>query len=403
MANNPSSPAGKTTASPTAPAAASAAPVPAKASTVASAKVPVIPPETPTELQRGVDAFEDVFAGLAGGSPEPEEKTPESSEERSGAKPKPKESASAETPAKDTTTAEEPSDEEDDAVLGDDPIAGDEDEDDAGEGKDAKGYEEKLFKAREKRRQLEAELKTEREQREALQNKVEALAKATAPAAVKLDGAFIHVQSADQVPQVAQWLEDRMEIVEDFLDSQDETYTETIEGKEVERDRAWAKAHKQWLRAEQRRAGSIEQSLRSAEQLVTTAEQTARKKYPFVFDPQSRHNAVVLDLVKEDHSLNSLPSKPLALGRMALGKMIEDATPEVRKQISALLSGKAAKPAPEAAKPAAKPAAKSVPSPASSLPRQRAAAVDESDPDDTRRLINGDKRAAEEWAAGLLG
>lgn len=363
----------------------------------------MIPPETPTELQRGVDAFADVFAGLAGGSPEPEERTPDPSEERSGAKPKPKESTSAEQPAKDATTAEESPDEEDDAVLGDDPVPGDEDEDDAGEGKDAKGYQEKLFKAREKRRQLESELKTEREQRESLQKKVEELATAKAPAAVKLDGAFTHVQSAEQIPQVTQWLEDRMEIVEDFLDSQEESFTETIDGKDVERDRAWAKAHKQWLRAEQRRAGGIEQSLRSAEQLVTTAEQTARKKYPFVFDPQSRHNAVVLDLVKEDPSLNSLPSKPLALGRMALGKMIEDAAPDVRRQISALLSGKAAKPAPETAKPAAKPAAKSVPSPALSVPRQRPSAVEEPDPDDTRRLINGDKRAAEDWAASLLG
>lgn len=370
---------------------------------MASAKVPVIPPETPTELQRGVDAFADVFAGLAGGSPEPEEKTPVPSEERSGAKPKPKESASAEQPDPLDQEDDKPSDEEDESILGDDTEPGDEDEDDAGQGKDAKGYEEKLFKAREKRRQLETELKTEREQREALQKRVEELATAKAPAAVKLDGAFVNVQSAEQIPQVTQWLEDRMEIVEDFLDSQEESFTETIDGKEVERDRAWAKAHKQWLRAEQRRAGSIEQSLRSAEQLVATAEQTARKKYPFVFDPQSRHNAVVLDLVKEDPSLNSLPSKPLALGRMALGKMIEDAAPDVRRQISALLSGKAAKPTPETAKPAAKPAAKSVLSPASSEPRQRAVAEEESAPDDTRRLINGDKRAAEEWAASLLG
>lgn len=407
MANKPSTTAGSTTASPPASAAAPAAPAsaPVKASTVAGARGPVIPPETPTELQRGVDAFADVFEGLAGGSPEPEEKPSKASAERRDTKPEPKESASAEQPDPIAQDDDKPSDEEDESILGNDTEPGDEDEDDAGEGKDAKGYEEKLFKAREKRRQLETELKTEREQREALQKKVEELASAKAPAAVKLDGAFVNVQSAEQIPQVTQWLEDRMEMVEDFLDSQDDSFIETIDGKEVERDRAWAKAHKQWLRTEQRRASSIEQSLRSAEQLVTTAEQTARKKYPFVFDPQSRHNAVVLDLVKEDPSLNSLPSKPLALGRMALGKMIEDAAPDVRRQISALLSGKAAKPAATVAPAPApsKPAAKSVPSPASSAPRQRAAAAEEPEPDDTRRLINGDRRAAEEWAAGLLG
>ncbi len=375
----------------------------AKSGTVASARVPVIPPETPTELQRGVDAFADVFTSLAGGSPELEEKPSKAPDERRDAKPEPKEPALAEQPAQDTIDNDKASDEEDESILSDESSAGDEDEDGAGEGKDAKGYEEKLFKAREKRRQLETELKTEREQREALQKKVEDLASAKVPTAVKLDGAFVNVQSAEQIPQVTAWLNERMELVEDFLDSQDESFIETIDGKEVERDRAWAKAHKRWVRTEQQRAVSIEQSLRAAEQLVTSAEQTARKKYPFVFDPNSRHNAVVLDLVKEDPSLNALPSKPLALGRMALGKMIEEASPEVRKQISALLSGKAVKPAAETSAAPAKPAAKSMPSPAPSVTRQRVAAVEEPEPDDTRRLINGDRRAAEDWAASLLG
>jgi len=387
----------------TAPAVSAAT---SKAGTVASAKGPTqFVPESPTNLQRGVDAFADVFADLAGGSPEPEEKaTPAPSKRREPAEPeqKPKAAeAKADEPKQDEAIVEGEEPEDDGAVLTEDHAANDEDEDGADDGKDLKGYEEKLFKAREKRRALEAELKTEREQREALSKKLETMAVA-APAGVtlpELSGAYANVREEGHVQSVVDWINEQDATLDDFLD----THEDSIEHPQFGvLDRKAAKQMRRNLAAEAGRADKVRSALAAHATRVTEATALARKLYPFAFDAASKHNAVVLDLVKAEPALNALPSKSLVLGRMAVGKMIEDAPVEIRRQISALLNGRAVKPAAAAATPAQP--AKSVPSSAPSAPRQRAAPQPEPESDDdTRRLINGDPRAAQDWAAGLLG
>ena len=406
MANKPSSTAVSTATAP-APAAASAAPATAPAArTVASAKGTQVLPETPTDLQRGVDAFADVFTNLAGGSPEPEEKAPTAPKARRDTTEPEQIPKATEAPAEAEPEADEiiPGDEPDDdgAVLTDDAATRDEDEDGAGEGKDVK-IEEKLFKAREKRRALEAELKAEREQREALSKKLEAMATA-APSGVvlpEISGAYANIKEAAHVDAVVDWINEQDAMLDDFL----ETHDDSIEHPQFGvLDRKGAKQMRRNLAAEAARADKVREALVKHATHVTQSTEKARKLYPFAFNAESKHNAIVLDLVKEEPALNTLPSKSLAIGRMAVGKLIEDAPPAIRRQISALLAGKAATPVPTTAAAAPAPL-KSVPSPAPSAPRQPRAAREpepESD-DDTRRLINGDPRAAQDWAASLLG
>jgi len=253
----------------------------------------------------------------------------------------------------------------------DGPILGDDDDADADDEADADGEAEadnakasKLkkdnFKLREERRELREKLTAAEEALKAAQEQA-VTAAASSGGLPEFSGYYAGVKSPQDVDTVVAKIDSDLDFLEDNLDG----YSfQDAQGETVEISAEEAKAYRRQAREAKRWADKIKSLITSHTERAATSEATARKKYPFVFDSKSPHNARVLDLAKEHPGLAKDPSRALALGRMVIGKLVESGEYQLVKR----------------GKPIAKPAPAPVPrkasataSPAANLPPGAAA------------------------------
>jgi len=398
-----------TASGPKAPSGKPSAPAAPSSTALASGQVKQLAlAESPTELQRGIEAFDDVFANLVGGQPDTdnEPQLPEEPKPRAEKKTKPNTEDSPPAPKAKAKASDviAPADEEeedtpdpDGSVLPDEtPAAAEEDdEEDGDEGSDR--LQAKLFKLRETKRTLKAALKEAETAKEELNTKLKSLQEASPTLA--FDGAYANVKAAEDIQAVETWLGSYEAKLEDFLeDNMEDTFMDETSGQPVERDRKSVRERLRAVRAELKRAPQIHQAFKATQTRMEESTALAKKRYPFVFDTNSKFNDVVLETARDYPELAHSPGRSLALGRLAVAKLVESGKFRLVPVTKA-----AAKPATTAEPaPARKPA--SLPSPP---PPRRASVSREDRPEEsdryTQRLIGGDPRAVEDFAASLLG
>lgn len=174
------------------------------------------------------------------------------------------------------------------------------------------------FRQREKKRELEAQIKALADEKAELQRKLSTLE--TTPTAMPDLGIYAEAKTVAEVEKIEAQQSQFMDYLENLLDEVQEVYTlPTASGKEQEFTRQQVRDYLRGAKANVKLA----ERARRALQISHEAEAKARKVYPWVFDPKAKNNGVVLDLVQETPALNALPNKALLLGRLAIGKMVE--------------------------------------------------------------------------------
>jgi len=217
-----------------------------------------------------------------------------------------------------------------DADDPDAPILGDEDDADAEEDLDADGEADadnakasKLkkdnFKLREERRELRDKLTAAEQALKAAQEQAVSAA-ASSGGLPEFSGYYTGVKSPQDVDTAVAKIDSDLDFLEDNLDG----YSfQDAQGNTVEISADEARAYRRQAREAKRWADQVKKLISTHTERATTSEATARKKYPFVFDAKSPHNARVLDLAKEHPGLAKDPARALALGRMVIGKLVE--------------------------------------------------------------------------------
>lgn len=356
------------------------------------------------EARNALDDLAGVLAGIgddAEAGDEAEEK-PAKQERNSRAKPvkadadTEDEEDDAETESKDDPDRKKPilgeDDEDADAEdTEDDEEAESEDgDDDADAKRKAKALEKRAFKLREQKRELERERESLTAELKDLRAKVQELE--ALPSGATAEGPFAQAKTEADVQKIRDQFEQKREWLEDLLDDHQESYMlKDANGEEQEYTRKQVRDELKWTRKMLGEASKATEAIARA----AGAERTAREIYPFVFDPRSRYNGTVVDLVKETPELNRVPNKALLLGRLTVGKLVESGQYLLvpKHKAKAAASREDAKPAQES---------KSSPSPLSARK-----ATGPSNGQRNRNLMErigaGDKQAAEEYAMGLLG
>lgn len=273
-------------------------------------------------------------------------------------------------------------------VLGEDAeeaAPGDEEDDDDTDPKTSK-LKKDNFKLREKRRELQEALAAKDTEIQELRKKLEqtALPDEVTP---QYDGYFAGVKSPADVDAA----EDRIQQDLDFLEDHPDGYEYQDErGNTIAVTPEQVKAYRRAALQSQRLAARVRDHLQKHQATVEQANQAARKKYPFVFDPKHPRNSVVLDLAKEFPSLSRHPQRALLLGRLAVAKLVESGEYTLARRGQAPAAGKPTAPSPS-----------SSPAPSRRLPSQKAAPVS-ADPDLGKRIAAGDADALERAALALL-
>lgn len=232
-------------------------------------------------------------------------------------------------PPKDPTPGTDPADsfDPDAPVLSDDEDDADGEADGADDAEGAAGQDtpsSKLkqdnFKLREARRKLKAELEAAQKQLQDLETKLASIPQAgsSSPA---FSGYFAQVAKPEDVDQVESTLQAHLDYLEDNAEGY--SYQDQATGQEVEVTRQQVRALKRDLTAQLRQAPQVRDTLLKHQQRAREADALARKKYPFVFDPQAKLNERVLDAAQEFPELSRSPARALALGRLAIGKLVE--------------------------------------------------------------------------------
>lgn len=174
------------------------------------------------------------------------------------------------------------------------------------------------FKQREKKRELEAQIKALADEKAELQRKLSTLE--TTPTAMPDLGIYAEAKTVADVEKLETQQSQFIDYLETVLDDVQEVYTlPAAGGKEQDFTRQQLRDYLRGAKANVKMA----EKARKALQISHEAEAKARKVYPWVFDPKAKNNGVVLDLVQETPALNALPNKALLLGRLAIGKMVE--------------------------------------------------------------------------------
>ena len=174
------------------------------------------------------------------------------------------------------------------------------------------------FKQREKKRELEAQIKALADEKAELQRKLSTLE--TTPTAMPDLGIYAEAKSVTEVEKLEAQQSQFVDYLESLLDDVQEVYTlPTAAGQEQEFTRQQLRDYLRGAKANVKMADKARKAL----QISHETEAKARKVYPWVFDPKAKNNGVVLDLVQETPALNALPNKALLLGRLAIGKMVE--------------------------------------------------------------------------------
>ena len=220
---------------------------------------------------------------------------------------------------------------------------------DAESAKDASKLKKDNYKLREERRELREKLAAAEAAAEAARQEA-AQAAAAGGGLPEFGGYYAGVKTPDDVDAVVARIEADLDYLEDNLEGY--SFTDA-KGTLIEVDADQAKAYRRQARESLRAAEQVRKVLTTHSERAAKSETTARKKYPFVFDSKSPHNARVLDLAKEHPGLAKDPARALALGRMVIGTLVESGEYTLVKR------GKPA--APAATAPARKPAAPRAP------------------------------------------
>lgn len=237
----------------------------------------------------------------------------------------------------------------------------------------------KLFKKRQQVRDLTAQLEAKTATEKALAEKL-AKVEALPQGALEL-GPFSGVESDEDIARIDAELQARIDWCEDHEDG--------FEGQDKDGNPiSYTKQEIRQWRRNATNARLLADKARATLKLTRESEATARKRYPFVFDPSKPLYQRVLDAAAETPGINALPNKALVLGRLAMAKLIESG--------DYMLVRKGAKPAP--ATNGAKPKPKAPPAPPST---SRQGSPD-GEGDLHRRIASGDKKALEEWAESLI-
>ena len=387
---------------PTAPAPVADAVAPASMASKQGNTV-VAPPPSPTDVQRDANAFLEDFAALVDApanadAPADSDATPDAPPSRKAKPPV----AVDESKADDAPTAAAESDEDEDKPLlgeddaeeddaADDDAEADEDEDAEGADKAQKALSKKLFQAREAKRQLKTQLEAAQTRAKELEEQVAKIT--TAPAAPRFDGFFADAKTLDDLAAKESWLEQRAAQLED----NDTGFTEVAaaSNEETEREPQWIKQQLRAVRAELKRLPTLRAAMETTLQRSQQSAEKAKKVYPFVFDPASKHHAMVLDLIKEHPELQASPERSLLLGRLAIAKLVESKAYVLVPKGKAALATPAAAVAPAQAKPApvARPAVSASPvSPARSP-----------SPAPLPKVLSSRSQDAENWMLGVVG
>lgn len=298
----------------------------------ASGRRAEISPELAKSEQAAMKAAEDMAAELAGAvMDEPADDAPQQSPAaKKAAAPK------ADANASRSEATDEPAFNPDAPILGDeDDDAGEADDDDAAEGaaetddesansededEDPKiaALKKENFRQREKKREMEAQLKALGDEKAELQRKLSTLE--TTPTVMPDLGIYAQAKSVTDVEKIEAQQSQFIDYLEGLLDEPQEVYIlPTSNGAEQE---FTPKQLREYLRGAKANVKLAEKA-RSALKISHESEAQARVKYPFVFDAKAKNNGVVLDLVQETPALNALPNKALLLGRLAVGKLVE--------------------------------------------------------------------------------
>lgn len=175
------------------------------------------------------------------------------------------------------------------------------------------------FKLREAKRQLKDQLEAAQKRLDEMEQQLATVpAAATTPA---FTGYFAQVTQADDVANVEARLQADIDYLDDNADGY--TYINQATQREVEVSKAQVRDLKRNLQAQLRNAPKVLDILTKHQTRAQEADTLARKKYPFVFDPKAKLNERVLDAAKEFPELTHSPAKALALGRLAIGKLVE--------------------------------------------------------------------------------
>jgi hypothetical protein len=370
--------------------AAGAPPAPARGSSSPEAV------KVEQEARDGLLSMAEVLAGV-GGAEEPDAESAAMQDE------------SAEVPAKAKAKADKTAEPDDDAsVVADDleddgPVLSDDEPDDDDEDAEADGaaeddndetdeaspediakaLEKKTFKLREQRRELRAQLEAAQKEAEELRGKVSKLE--SLPTGAAETGPFANAKSEADIKMEETRLTQFVDWMDDLLDDRQEIYVlKDAQGQEVEHDRATLRAWKKQAQGQLAQANDA----RAALQRAADSDATARKRYPFVFNSASPHNALVLDLVSETPALNKLPDKAVLLGRLAVGKLVESG--------DYMLVKKGAKPTAKSGRAPVKATSPATP------PARRSPAPTQRRPELMQRLSSGDQAAQLEAAMDLI-
>ena len=241
------------------------------------------------------------------------------------------------------------------------------------------------FKLREARRKLKADLEAAQKQIEDLEGKLATVPKA-ASATPAFDGYFAQVTKAEDVDQIEATLQADLDYLEDNADGY--TYTDA-NGIEKVVTRQEVREWKRKLQAQLREAPKVREVLQKHAQRAQEADTLAKKKYPWVFDPKAKLNERVLDAAKEFPELTRSPARALALGRLAIGKLVESGEYVLVKRTAA---------ASRSAAPSAKPAPAPPPPIAGRNGHRQSAPQD----DLGERIARGDRDAMEAAALALI-
>lgn len=356
------------------------------------------------EARDGLLSMAEVLAGV-GGAEEPDAEAAGRKQPNKAEIPAPKNPGkSARVTAADSDTADDDTDDapvvtdedEDSPVLADDLEDDDEDaaEDGAAEDDDeneatpediAKALEKKAFKLREQKRELKARLEAAERETNELRDKVSKLE--SLPTGAADVGPFSQATSEADIQKEEARLTQFVDWMDDLLDDRQEVYVlKDANGNEVEHERATLRAWKKQAQAQLSQANDARAALKRA----VEADAYARKRYPFVFNSASPHNAMVLDLVSETPALNKLPNKAVLLGRLAVGKMVESGkfmlVPKTAKKTDKSVGATAVAPA------------KASPAP----PPARRASAGAPRVDLMQRLSSGDHQAQLEAAMAMI-
>lgn len=359
------------------------------------------------EARDGLLSMADVLAGV-GGAEEPDADAAGRKQTNKAEIPAtPKADKSVRAPVADSETADDDTDDapvvidedEDSPVLADDLGEDDEDAEEDGAAEDdndeneseatpediAKALlEKKAFKLREQKRELKARLEAAEKETKDLRDKVSKLE--SLPTGAADFGPFAQATSEADIQKEETRLTQFVDWMDDLLDDRQEFYTlKDANGNEVEHERATLRAWKKQAQAQLAQANEARAALKRAAE----ADAYARKRYPFVFNSSSPHNAMVLDLVSETPQLNKLPNKAVLLGRLAVGKMVESG--------KFMLVPKTAKKADKSVRAAAAPAKASP-----ATPPARRAPAGAPRVDLMQRLSSGDDQAQLEAAMALI-